>query len=182
MQTARSPALFTFVFACLLGALGIPRGTWAEEATKPVTATVTSIGLKGAFPTPRRLSPEDLRRLPRVEARITDARREGAESVHGGVPLFEVLKAGGWSFEPGMAAMRETARAVLVVDAADGYRVVFSLAELDPNLVEKPILLADMRDGRPLRAEEGPWRLVVPGDKRPVRWVRQVTALTLRKE
>ena len=36
------------------------------------------------------------------------------------------------------------------------------------------MLLADALDGKPLGGEQGPWRLVVPDDKRPARWARQV--------
>jgi hypothetical protein len=66
---------------------------------------------------------------------------------------------------------------VLLVEAADGYKVVFALAELDPAFATREIILADKREGRPLDAKEGPFRIVAPGDKRPARWVRQVTAL-----
>jgi DMSO/TMAO reductase YedYZ molybdopterin-dependent catalytic subunit len=65
----------------------------------------------------------------------------------------------------------------VVVDAADGYRAVFALAELDPAQTDRVILLADRKDGQPLPAAEGPLRVVVPGEKRPARWVRQVKAV-----
>ena len=65
----------------------------------------------------------------------------------------------------------------VVVDAADGYRVVFSLSELDTAYTDRVVLIADTRDGVALPAREGPFRLVVPGEKRAARWVRQVTAI-----
>ena len=66
-----------------------------------------------------------------------------------------------------------------IIDAADGYRAVYSLAELDPALHDGVVILADRRDGRALDAKEGPFRLVAPGDKRPARWVRQLDMLRL---
>ena len=81
-----------------------------------------------------------------------------------------------------MAAARENARTSLLVQAADGYRAVFSLAELDPALTSNPVLLADTRDGRPPDSVKGPWRVVVVSDKRPARWVRGVTVLTVRRD
>jgi hypothetical protein len=39
------------------------------------------------------------------------------------------------------------------------------------------ILLADKADGHPLESKEGPFRVVVPGERRLARWVRQVTTL-----
>ena len=69
----------------------------------------------------------------------------------------------------------------LVVDAVDGYRAVFALPELDPAFTDQMIILADRREGKPLSEAEGPWRLVVPSEKRQSRWVRQVVALTIRR-
>jgi hypothetical protein len=42
-------------------------------------------------------------------------------------------------------------------------------------------LLADRRDQQPLSSREGPLRFIVPGEKRQARWVRQVTAVTIRR-
>jgi hypothetical protein len=68
---------------------------------------------------------------------------------------------------------------VLVVEAADGYKTVFALAEVDPAFAVREIILADKRDGKALDTKEGPLRIVAPGDKRAARWVRQVTALRI---
>jgi hypothetical protein len=66
---------------------------------------------------------------------------------------------------------------VLLVSAADGYKVAFALAEVDPAFATREIILADKRDGKALDAKEGPFRIVAPGDKRPARWIRQVTEI-----
>lgn len=44
-------------------------------------------------------------------------------------------------------------------------------------LVNTP--LADAKDGRPLAADEGPYRLIVPGEKRPARWARQIARISV---
>ena len=92
-----------------------------------------------------------------------------------------MLKAGGVLLDPGMAGIRDTITMIVLVEAADGYRAVLSLAELEPELTDRIIVLADTKDGQPLPPREGPLRVIVPGEKRPVRWVRQVKALTVRK-
>ncbi|HEV3006202.1 MAG TPA: molybdopterin-dependent oxidoreductase [Pirellulales bacterium] len=68
-----------------------------------------------------------------------------------------------------------------LVEAADGYRVVFSLTELDQEVTERAVLLADRRDGQPLDAKEGPLRIVIALEKRHARWVREVTAIHVRE-
>jgi hypothetical protein len=36
-------------------------------------------------------------------------------------------------------------------------------------------------NGKPLSGNDGPFELVVPGEKRSARWVRQVTSLKIRQ-
>jgi hypothetical protein len=67
----------------------------------------------------------------------------------------------------------------LLVEAADGYRVVIALPELDPAFTDKLAVLAFLRDGKPLGEKEGPCRIVIPDEKRMARWVRQVTTLKI---
>ena len=67
----------------------------------------------------------------------------------------------------------------LLVEAADGYRAVIALPELDPAFTDRQILLAFLRDGKPLGEKEGPYRIVIPDEKRMARWVRQVTTLKI---
>lgn len=140
-----------------------------------------SLDLRGDLPKPRRIDASELRQLPRVEVRTADPRDPGKEIVYSGTPLLEVLKAGGLPFDSGMAGIRDTIAMTVLVAATDGYRAAFSLAELDPELTDRIILLADTKDGQPLSPHEGPFRIVVPGEKRPARWVRQVSAVTVRK-
>jgi len=54
----------------------------------------------------------------------------------------------------------------LVVEGADGYKVVFSLPELDPAFGNRVVLLAERRDGHALAADEAPLRLVILEEQR----------------
>ncbi|MGA2581548.1 MAG: hypothetical protein ABSH24_36825 [Bryobacteraceae bacterium] len=69
----------------------------------------------------------------------------------------------------------------LLVEAADGYRAVFALQEFDAGSTDRKIYLVTKRDGKQLSDREGPFRIVYPDEKRPARWVRQVTALRIRQ-
>ena len=55
------------------------------------------------------------------------------------------------------------------------------MSELESDLTDKVILLADQRDGKSLFKEEGILRLVVPDEKKQARWVRQVIVLRGKK-
>jgi DMSO/TMAO reductase YedYZ molybdopterin-dependent catalytic subunit len=129
----------------------------------------------GQVSRPLKLTAGRFARLPRksVCARDTD----GTEAEFDGVPVAEVLKAAGMKLG---SDLRGPALAnCLVVEAADGYRVVFALPELDPMYTDHVVLLADRRRGKPLGAKEGALRVIVPGDKHHSRWVRQVVALKI---
>ncbi len=94
-----------------------------------------------------------------------------------GVPLAALLTTAGVQLGDKLRGQRLTE--VLLVEAADGYKVAFALAEVDPAFATREIILADRKDGKPLEAKEGPLRIVAPGDKRAARWVRQVTVLRI---
>jgi len=94
-----------------------------------------------------------------------------------GVPLVALLRAGG-AMPPGRLPPAHLSRYV-VADARNGGRVLFSLAELDPETGGREVFVVDRCDGKPLPAEDGPLRLLVPGDARPARALRQLEALTV---
>jgi hypothetical protein len=92
-----------------------------------------------------------------------------------GVPLSAVLAMAGIQLGDSLRGPRMAE--VLLVSASDNYAVAFALAEVDPAFAAREIILADKRDGKPLDAREGPFRVIAPGDKRPARWIRQVTEM-----
>jgi hypothetical protein len=65
----------------------------------------------------------------------------------------------------------------VVASASDGYQVVFSLGELDPDMTDGQVLLADKANDKPLFGENGAFRLVIPKDKRGARSVRLLSKL-----
>jgi len=67
----------------------------------------------------------------------------------------------------------------LLAEAADGYRVVIALPEMDPAFTDKQVILAFLKDGKILDEKEGPYRIVIPDEKRPARWIRQLITLKI---
>lgn len=141
-----------------------------SAAAVPAAAAVVEIG--GEVGKPLVLDAAALAKLPRSSVR---ASAHGVDGEWEGVPLIEVLRAAGAPV--GDALRGPNLQLYVRVSAADGYRVVYALAELDPAFRDDGVLLADRRDGRPLAADEGPFRLIAPREARPGRWVRQVTAI-----
>jgi hypothetical protein len=56
-------------------------------------------------------------------------------------------------------------------------RVGFGIADLEPSISGRRAVVARERDGQPLASGEAPLRLVIGGDQRPSRCVRQLVAL-----
>lgn len=121
------------------------------------------------------LSRKDLDALPHVQ--VTASEHSSGPVNFEGVTLKSVLERAGVAFGESMKGKRLTN--CLLVEAADGYRAVIALPELDPAFTDKQILLALLRDGKPLGEKEGPYRIVIPDEKRMARWVRQVTTLKI---
>jgi DMSO/TMAO reductase YedYZ molybdopterin-dependent catalytic subunit len=122
------------------------------------------------------LTREDLRQLPRKTLKVMNP-HENQEETYEGVLLAELLRR---ARVPQGAQLRGAAMATYVqADAADGYRVIFSLAELDADFQESDVIVADTMNGAPLDDKTGPFRLIAPHDKRPARWIKMVQSLTV---
>ncbi|HEY4302563.1 MAG TPA: molybdopterin-dependent oxidoreductase [Candidatus Didemnitutus sp.] len=110
------------------------------------------------------------------ECTVTDRHSQEA-AKYAGVAVRELLLKAG--MPDGEAFRGRILRQAVQVQCADGYMVVFALADFDPAFSDRIIILALRRDGAPLSAKAGPFQLIVPGDKRPARWARNVTAITI---
>lgn len=140
-----------------------------------VPASAQTLALTGSDGRTAELSAETIAALPRVTITF-DA--HGVSHVYEGPLLLDVLKSVG---APTGRDLRGAALAsVVLATAADGYQVAYGLAEADPGTRPNRIILADRADGAPLDAGAGPFQIVVEGDLRPARSIRQVKTLEVR--
>lgn len=154
--------------------------THAQSPSAATVATVPSaaarLTIKGDVEKPLSLSLEDLRQFPRKALKVTNPHDKNEETYEG-VLVTELLKRAG---VPQGGQLRGAAMATYIqADAADGYRVIFSLAELDSDFQDSDVIVADTMNGAPLDAKAGPFRLVAPHDKRPARWIRMLQSITV---
>lgn len=114
-----------------------------------------------------------LAQLPSVEIASAHRSAKGIETgLYKGVLLWDLLAAKGLRGDP-KAALRHVVR----VSAGDGHAVVFPMGEMAPDLCARPILLAYQLNGAPL--PDG-LRMVVPGDLRGARHIKDIVALEYR--
>ena len=147
-------------------------------AVAPASAQpAAQVALRGPNGQQATVTAADLAVAPRSTATMTI---HGQTHVYEGVALSSLLAARVGA--PQGADVRGPAMAdVVIVDAQDGYRVVMGLPELDPGFTNDLVILADRVDGAALPADEGPFRLIVTGDLRAARSVRQVTRIEVRR-
>jgi len=137
-------------------------------------AGAQSIALSGLAGEKVTLGAADIAALPHQAVTLP---LEGKSEACDAVPLGAILAKVG---APQGKALRGPELAdVVVVAAADGYRVALALAETDPLMNGDKVLLADRCGGAAMAPPEGPFRLVVLGDRRPARSARQVTSIAL---
>lgn len=164
-------AAIAAILVSLAPVSGIQKDASAQSAA---AAPVLKIG--GKVATPLELSAADLKKLPRKTLSVTNPHDKKTE-VYDGVLLQDLFHRAG---VPQGHDVRSPAMATYVLaEASDGYRAVFSLAELDSEFADSDVIVADTMDGAPLGANQGPFKLVAPHDKRPARWVRMLKSLTV---
>ncbi|MDR1841093.1 MAG: hypothetical protein LBQ86_04115 [Holophagales bacterium] len=135
-----------------------------------IVESPTIIGPEGK---PHEFKPEDFNKLPRL--RVEDAgiglgRGYRGTSVWEGVPLKGLLQ----HFLPKGVDPR---RAYVLVTAADGYRCLYSGAEVFNNSDEKCALMIDRKNGEPLGKGAGVYAILPRGDffvDRHARMVKEV--------
>ena len=123
------------------------------------------------------LSPEELAALPHKSVSVFNAHSKTNET-YSGVPLADLLSKVG-------VPLGESVRGKLfltgvVASGADGYGVLYSLAEVDPSIHTGDVIVADTVDGKKLD-KDGAFRMVSSEERRPARWVRNLESISVVK-
>jgi len=164
------PILLAAVLAQLLPG---PPKTCAQT-----TATTAELQISCAVSTPPVLTVTDLKKMPLKTLSIMNPHDKKKET-YAGVLLEEFLHRAG--VPQGEQLRGSSMTTYVIAEAEDGYRVVFSLAEVDSGIIESEVIVADTMDGAPLATKQGPFRLVAPHEKRPARWVRMLKSIIVTR-
>lgn len=136
----------------------------------------TVLTIAGEVTKPLTLQAADLKAM--THTTITAKDRDGKEHSYSGIPLADLLKQAGATM--GGELRGENLTKFVLVKAVDGYEVLFALPEIDADFATRTIILADSVDNAPLPQGVGPYRMVVPGEKKPARWIREVKSIEVR--
>lgn len=151
---------------------GLPAALAAVWFSCGASAASADVAVTGAVAQPLTVTAADLAAGPLVTIHASFNTSHGVETAdYAGVPLWTVLQKAG--LVDGTAKGAHLRHGILIT-GADGYGVLLSIGELDPDFAGDGAILAVRKDRQPL--EEG-IRLVVPGDKKGGRSVRHVVGI-----
>ena len=117
---------------------------------------------------------EKLAALPHQTIKLYNEHAK-ADQTFAGVPLIELLKPLGVPERP----RGKDFQLYLVAEGSDGYKVVYSIGEVTPDVHHGTVLVADTMDGKALD-QNGPMQLVASDENRPARWVRNLVAIRIQ--
>ncbi|BCM89708.1 hypothetical protein IAD21_01555 [Abditibacteriota bacterium] len=139
--------------------------------TKPSTGVQTS----GDVATPRLWTLAALQKIAPVQTIKTTLK--GKPYTVRGVPLWALVSAATPKLDP--KSKHSESRFVVLARGKDGYLSSFAYPDLMPDTGNQGVFVVWEANGKPLSAKEGPFRLVVPDDKKPMRWVYNLTAIEI---
>jgi hypothetical protein len=123
------------------------------------------------------LSPSELAALPHKTVAVFNAHTK-AQEQYAGVPLADLLAKVG--VPSGEDVRGKLFLLGIVASGTDGYGVLYSLAEVDPAIHTGEVIVADTLDGQKL-SKDGAFKLVSSEERRPARWVRNLTSISVVK-
>jgi hypothetical protein len=122
------------------------------------------------------LSASDLKAMPHISVTVHNS-HTNTDEMYSGVRLSDLL--GKYGAPLGSELHGEALALYLVATGFDGYKAVFSLAEIDPSFHPGEFVVADTMDGKALDEHNGAFKLVVTEGKRPARSVRNLVSIKL---
>ncbi|MBX3069982.1 MAG: molybdopterin-dependent oxidoreductase [Thermomicrobiales bacterium] len=175
-----SRRVFSFALALVLGILSIGGLTTVAQEATPEASPVAggSIEMLGLVESAGPLTLEALQALPQQSVDVTYQSGNGEQQhSYTGVLLSDALDLVGVAVDPDVR--NDQLHLVALFTANDGYQVVISLGEIDPGFGGAPMLLAWEEDGALLEGEDGPLRLIVPGDVRGGRYISGIVSIEI---
>ena len=149
-------------------------GTMAEHDHAPA-APSTSLTLTVDEKTTT-LSVAELRAMPQKTVTAHNEHTKADES-YTGVLLGDLLAK--YGFPVDKTTHRKMLRSYVVAEGADKYRVIFSVTEIEGSEHIGEVIVATSIGGKPL-GDDGQFKLVDSGDKKPERWVRNLKSITVK--
>jgi len=161
----------------LLAPVAVPMIAHAQsmaghEHAKAPTSSELKLTVDGTTTT---LSLTDLAALPQKTITVHNEHTKADES-YAGVALGDLLAK--YGFAVSQQTHRKMLRSYIKAEGTDKYWVLYSATEVESSEHNADVIVATGMNGKPL-GEDGQIKLVDSADKKPQRWVRNLTSITL---
>lgn len=141
-----------------------------------------TVSIGGAVNTPQVLDAAALRALSSITQTVSYQSGRGPQThTYTGPSLWSVLQSASPALD--VAVKNDSLAHYVLATATDGYKVVYSLGELDPGFGNRQALLAhsEVIDGLPRPLSPGVARTTMPGDVKGGRYVSAVASLDIAR-
>jgi hypothetical protein len=143
-----------------------------HESPAVPSTQLTIRGLDGKSLT---ISPEELAAMPHKSVSVFNEHAK-ANETYSGVPLSDLLAKVGVPL--GEKVHGKLFLTGIIAEGTDKYDVLYTLAEVDPSIHTGDVIVADSVNGHKLD-KDGAFKIVSTEEKRPARWVRNLTAISV---
>jgi hypothetical protein len=149
-------------------------GAMAEHDHAPASpSTSLTLTVDGKATT---LSVAELQAMPQKTVTVHNEHTKADES-YTGVLLGDLLAK--YGFPVDKTTQRKMLRSYVVAEGTDKYWVLYSMTEIEGSEHNGEVIVAMSMGGKPL-GMDGQFKLVDSGDKKPQRWVRNLSAITVK--
>jgi hypothetical protein len=139
--------------------------------TAPSTSLTLTVDGKAAT-----LSVAELAAMPQKTVTVYNEHMK-ANETYTGVLLGDLLAKYGLLVDK--TTHRKMLRSYIVAEGTDKYWVLYSVTEIEGSEHNGDVIVATSMGGKPL-GEDGQFKLVDSEDKKPQRWVRNLSAITVK--
>jgi hypothetical protein len=154
-------------------------------AAAPATQPAAVVAVDGLVAHPLAWSADEMRSTLAGQVTSVEYESHGHKHSAHAVPLIAVLEAAGAGTTLKMDPKADPhtknlpLRLAVVVRGRDGYTATFALAELLPDIGDRPVWVALDADDKPLAERSAPVELIAPADAKPGRWVRGIASISV---
>jgi hypothetical protein len=139
------------------------------------TVPSTELTIKAPDGKSMTFTPQDIAAMPHKSVSVHNQHTK-ANETYAGVPLADLL--GKVGVPLGESIRGKLFLTGVVAEGTDHYNVLYALAEIDPSIHTGDVIVADSIDGQKL-GKDGVFKMVSTEEKRPARWVRNLTSVTV---
>ncbi len=122
------------------------------------------------------LTVAELQAMPQTSVTVHNEHTK-ADETYSGVLLGDLLAK--YGLPVSQATHRKMLRSYLTAEGTDKYWVLYSVTEIESSEHSGTVIVATSMSGKPL-GEDGELKLIDSSDKKPQRWVRNLSAITVK--